>query len=156
VISDLKSLHLATIDWKCGKWSGMRGKYSREHLYHFVGGVKLKATDAIALAGYSDPQRLEPLKLFVATVFSAHMLGWLHAAFSHGVEVESHMDAAEGVLTEEQQGVSLVSELILKQHMVFRRAVPVTAATVAHYHRLAWEHYFVAGSIKTKVTSQGA
>lgn len=72
---------------------GTRGKYSREHEWHFAGRLSLKVTDA--LAAYRDAARLDPLKSYVATISSAHMLAWLHAAFSHEVEVESYLDMAE-------------------------------------------------------------
>jgi hypothetical protein len=51
----------------------------------------LKVSDALAPAGYREAARLDPLKSYVATIASAHMLAWLHAAFSH----EVHMRNAE-------------------------------------------------------------
>jgi len=75
-------IHLVTVDWKRGKWSGTQGKYSREHQWHFAGKLALKVTDALAPAAYRDQARLDPLKAYVATISSAHMLAWLHAAFS--------------------------------------------------------------------------
>jgi hypothetical protein len=47
-------IHLVTIDWSRGKWSGMAGKYSREHLWHFAGKLSLKVTDALAPMAYRD------------------------------------------------------------------------------------------------------
>ena len=44
-----ESIHLVTIDWTRGKWSGTRGKYSREHQWHFAGRLSLKVSDALAL-----------------------------------------------------------------------------------------------------------
>ena len=41
------------------------------------------------------------------------MLAWLHAAFSHGVEVERYLDAAEGVLSIQPDRRSWFSELTL-------------------------------------------
>ena len=67
-------------------------------MWHFGGKLALKVTDALSPAAYRDSARLDPLKSFVATVASAHMLSWLHVAFSHGAEVESYLDMAEGVL----------------------------------------------------------
>jgi len=67
-------------------------------VWHFGGKLALKVTDALSPAAYRDSARLDPLKSFVATVASAHMLSWLHVAFSHGAEVESYLDMAEGVL----------------------------------------------------------
>ena len=92
-------IHLVTIDWTRGKWSGVSGKCSREHLWHFADKLNPKVADALAPMAYRDTVRLHPLKSYVATVASAHMLAWLHAAFSHGVEVEKYLDTAEGVLT---------------------------------------------------------
>jgi hypothetical protein len=94
-----ESIHLVTIDWTRGKWSGTRGKYSREHQWHFAGRLSLKVSDALAPAGYREAERLDPLKSYVATIASAHMLAWLHAAFSHEVEVEKYLDTAEGMVS---------------------------------------------------------
>jgi hypothetical protein len=79
-------IHLVTVDWKRGKWSGAPGEYSQEHQWHFAGRLSLKVTDALAPAAYRDAARLDPLKSYVATISNAYMLAWLHAAFSHGVE----------------------------------------------------------------------
>jgi hypothetical protein len=38
-------VHLVTVDWQRGMWSGMRGKYSRDHEWHLAGRLKLKVTD---------------------------------------------------------------------------------------------------------------
>ena len=77
-------IHLVTIAWARGKWSGVLGNDSREHLWQFAGKLRLKVTDALAPMAYRDTVRLDPLKSYVVTVASAHMLAWLHAAFSHG------------------------------------------------------------------------
>ena len=47
-------IHLVTIDWVRGKWSGVPGKYSREHLWQFAGKLSLKVTDALAPMAYRD------------------------------------------------------------------------------------------------------
>jgi organic hydroperoxide reductase OsmC/OhrA len=145
-------IHLATIDWQRGKWSAARGKYSREHLWHFAEGLSLKVSDAIAPAAYRNGARLDPLKAFVAMISSAHMLAFLHAAFSHEAEVERYLDAAEGVLAEDSEGVYWVSDVILKPRVTFHSQHMVTAVAVTHFHELAQEHCFIARSLKTKVT----
>ena len=145
-------IHLVTIDWTRGKWSGVPGKYSREHLWHFAGKLNLKVTDALAPMAYRDTVRLDPLKSYVATVASAHMLAWLHAAFSHGVEVERYLDPAEGVLSILPDRRSWVSEVILKPHITFHPDQDVEAKVITHFHELASRDCFIARSIKTKVT----
>lgn len=149
-------IHLVTVDWKRGKWLGTPGKYSREHQWHFAGRLVLKVTDALAPAAYRDAARLDPLKSYVATISSAHMLAWLHAAFSHEVEVESYLDRAEGVMSLLPEGRSWVSEVILKPRVTFNAKQQVAASAIAHFHELAQQDCFIARSIKTKITIDSA
>lgn len=61
-------IHLVTIDWARGKWCGVPGKYSREHLSQFAEKFSLKVTDALApLVEQSAPLRSPP-QLAVAKV----------------------------------------------------------------------------------------
>lgn len=151
-----EAIHLVTIDWARGKWSGRRGKYAREHVWHFAGRLSLKVSDALAPAGYREAARLDPLKSYVATIASAHMLAWLHAAFSHEVEVESYLDKTEGVLSALPDGRCWVSEVILKPSITFASHQEVEASVIAHFHELAQRDCFIAQSIKTKVTIRSA
>lgn len=153
-MAERDSVHQATIDWTRGKWSDAKGKYSREHTWHLVGGAKLKASDAGALLpdGYRDKAQFNPENLFVATVASAHMLSWLHVAFGVGAEVETYRDAAEGVLSELSEGVYWVSEVILNPQVTFNARQEVKPSALARFHELAHEQCFIANSIKTKVT----
>lgn len=130
----------------------MPGKYSREHVWHFAGRLSLKVADALAPAAYQAPTKLDPLKSYVATIASAHMLAWLHAAFGHEVEVESYLDGAEGVLSPLPEGRCWVSEVILKPRVTFAAHQHVQASAIAHFHELAQHDCFIAQSIKTKVT----
>jgi len=80
------------------------------------------------------------------------MLAWLHAAFSHGVEVESYLDAAEGVLRILPDRRSWVSEVTLKPRITFHPSHDVEAKVIERFHELALQDCFIARSIKTKVT----
>lgn len=151
-MTEPESQHLTTIAWARGEWSHHKGKYSREHLWHFAGGVKLKASDSMAPEGYRDKLRLNPENLFVATIASAHMLSWLHIAFGMGAEIDSYVDDAEGVLTELPGGEYWISEVILVPKITFSAGFDVTPAAVAHIHELAQKDSFIAHSIKSKVT----
>jgi organic hydroperoxide reductase OsmC/OhrA len=109
-------------------------------------------TDALTPAAFRDTVRLDPLKSYVATISSAHMLEWLHAAFSHGTEMESYLDMAEGVMSVLPDGRSWASEVILKPRVTFDTKQKVTTAAIARFHELAQRDCFIALSIKTKVT----
>jgi hypothetical protein len=70
-----EAVSLATIDWRRGKWSSAKGKYSREHTWLLAGGVKLRVSDSESMVpeAYRDAVQLDPEKMFVATIASAHM-----------------------------------------------------------------------------------
>ncbi len=121
-MADDEQVHLATIDWDRGEWLHVKGKYSREHTWHLLGGGKLKASDSpfFLPAGLRDKAKLNAENLFVASISSAHMLTWLHIAFAMGIEVKSYRDEARGVLSEIEEGVYWVSEVILHPKIVRR------------------------------------
>jgi hypothetical protein len=77
-MTEPQSEHLASIDWQRGKWADVKGKYSREHTSWLVGGAKIKASDAYFLLPevYRDGAKVDPEKMFVATIASANMLLW--------------------------------------------------------------------------------
>jgi hypothetical protein len=107
MMTEAQSEHLASIDWQRGKWADAKGKYSREHTWWLAGGAKFKASDAYFLLpeGYRDGAKIDPEKMFVVTIASAHMLSWLHLAFGMGSEVLAYSDEAHGVMTELSEGV---------------------------------------------------
>ena len=158
VMMEAESQHLASVDWQRGKWADAKGKYSREHTWWLVGGAKFKASDAAFLlpAGYRDGTKVDPEKMFVATIASAHMLSWLHLAFGLGSEVLSYSDEAHGIMTELSEGVYWVSEVLLHPKITYSERSSATPAAEARLHELAHEQCFIANSIKTKVTVHSA
>jgi organic hydroperoxide reductase OsmC/OhrA len=144
----------ATIDWSRGKWSGVKGKYSREHAWVLDGGVKLRVSDSRSMLpdGYKDNVGVDPEKTFVATIAGAHMLSFLHLAFGMGVEVETYHDAAMGILSELSEEMYWVSEVILNPRITYHERSSASATAEARLHELAHEQCFIANSIKTTVT----
>jgi len=149
--------HLATIDWQRGAWTDKKGKYSRQHLW-VLAGTKLKAseTGAVLPAAYQDKTPIDPYNMFVATIASAHMLTWLHMAFSIDVEVERYVDRAYGVLTGLESGDCWISEVILHPKITLKAGYEMTPATMAHLHSHVPDHCYIARSIKAKVTVRSA
>jgi organic hydroperoxide reductase OsmC/OhrA len=148
-----EAVKLVIIDWQRGKWSSAKGKYSREHTWLLAGGVKLRVSDSDAMVpeAYRDGVRLDPKKMFVATIASAHMLSWLHLAFAMGAEVASYQDEAAGVLSELDSDLHRVSEVILNPQITYNERSRATATAEARLYELAHEHCFIANSVKTKV-----
>jgi organic hydroperoxide reductase OsmC/OhrA len=121
------------------------------------GGMRLRMSDSWMLLpeGYRDGARVDPQKMFVATIASAHMLSWLHIAFGYGIEVESYYDAAVGVLGEISPEVHWISEVILNPRITYNEGSSATTAAQAKLHELAHEQCFIANSIKTTVSVLG-
>jgi organic hydroperoxide reductase OsmC/OhrA len=148
---------LVTIGWDRGKGSNSPGRYSRQHQWRFISKLVVEATDAMRPADYGgDGGAIDPWMAYVAAIASGHMLAWLHAAFSHRVEVSGYRDQAEGVINQLPQGRSWVSEVILHPRVTLSAGQQVTAAQIAHFHELARRDCFIASSVKTKVTVESA
>jgi hypothetical protein len=149
---------LVAIGWERGKWSGSPGEYSRQHELRFIiSNLALEMTDAMCPPHYrGDGAVIDEWMAYVGAIASGHMLAWLHAAFSHGVEVAGYQDQAEGVLSQLPEGRSWVSEVILHPQVTLSAGQQVTAAQIAHFHELARRDCFIACSVKTKITIASA
>lgn len=106
----------------------------------------------MAPAAFRNPERLDALASYVATIASGHMLAFLHAAFSHEADVESYLDTTEGMLSPLPEGRFWVSEVILKPRVKFAAFQEVKPSAIAHFHELALRDCFIVQSVKTKVT----
>ena len=95
------SEHKAIIRWKCTSPDFIKGRYSREHVWTFDGGVTVSASAAPAVvpAPYSNPAHVDPEEAFVASISSCHMLTFLHLASKQGFQVDNYDDEAVGVVT---------------------------------------------------------
>jgi organic hydroperoxide reductase OsmC/OhrA len=72
------------------------------------------------------------------------MLSWLHVAFSHGAEVESYLDMAEGVLEKLSDEQSWISEIVLKPRVAFNARQQVEPSAIQHFHEMAHRDCFIA------------
>jgi hypothetical protein len=78
VMIDTDPQYPTTIAWSRGERSHHKGKYSRGRSWHFAGGVKLEATNSMALEGCRDEIRLHPESLFVRTSIQQ---GWCQRSY---------------------------------------------------------------------------
>src|SRR5437588_8447327 len=102
--------HKASIIWKNTGPEFLKGKYSREHLWRFDGGLRLQASPSPSNvpAPYSNPALIDPEEAFVASVASCHMLTYLFEAYKAGFAVESYEDDATGFMTKNEKGAAWV------------------------------------------------
>ena len=147
------SEHRASVHWSFSGADFRRGRYSREHVWRFDGGVSVPASPspAVVPAPYSNPAGVDPEEAFVAAVASCHMLTFLHVASKRGFVVERYADDAVGVMTKNERGRYWVSRVTLNPVIVYGAGAAPDREQLAELHHLAHEECFIANSIRTEV-----
>src|SRR5436190_790290 len=109
--SSRMSEHKAFISWKRTSPDFLKGKYSREHVWTFDGGLSVPASPSpsVVPVPYSNPANLDPEEAFVASISSCHMLTFLHVASRQGFQVDSYQDEAIGAMSKNDQGIPWIS-----------------------------------------------
>jgi organic hydroperoxide reductase OsmC/OhrA len=148
------SEHKAIVSWKCTSPDFLTGKYSREHIWKFDGGVTVLASPSpsVVPAPYSNPAHVDPEEAFVAAISSCHMLTYLYLACQQGFQVDSYRDEAVGVMSKNESGVSWIGSVALQPQIVYGGNKLPTPADEKRLHHMAHEQCFIANSIKTEVT----
>lgn len=146
------SQHTAIIRWQYSGHDFVKGKYSREHVWEFDGGISIAASPSpsVVLSPYSNPANVDPEEAFVAAVSSCHMMSFLYVASKAGVTVTSYNDHAVGDLTKNAAGKYWISKVTLQPRIEYAGITP-SAEQVEHLHHAAHEECYIANSIKTEV-----
>lgn len=135
-------------------WTGDLGQgtsdyrgYARSH--------EVSAPGRPAIAGSSDPgfrgdpARWNPEQLLVAALSECHMLWYLHLCSEAGVVVTGYVDAAQGTMTETDDGGGRFTEVVLRPHITVQAEDMIPAA--ARLHEPAHAKCFIAGSVNFPV-----
>lgn len=145
--------HRAIIEWTSTASAPdfVKGRYSREHMWTFDGGVTIPASPSpsVVPAPWSNPANVDPEEAYVASVASCHMLTFLYVAAKAGLIVESYRDEAVGVMTKNERGVAWISKITLTPAIVFASAPP--AEQLDALHHAAHDGCFIANSVKTEI-----
>ena len=151
------SEHKATIDWTRTSPDFLKGKYSREHTWHFDGGVTVSASPSpsVVPVPYSNPAHVDPEEAYVAAISSCHMLTYLYLAYQQGFQIDRYHDEAVGVMTKNERGVPWVSSVTLHPQSAYSGDKLPATADEERLHHMAHEECFIANSIKTEVTVRG-
>src|SRR5450432_2055091 len=104
------SNHTAVISWRRTSPDFLTGKYSREHVWTFDGGLTVPASPSPSNVPvpYSNPACVDPEEAFVASISSCHMLTFLYVAYKQGFQVDSYHDEATCVMAKNEKGVPWV------------------------------------------------
>ena len=148
------SEHKATIEWRFSGDDFVRGKFSREHVWSFDGGltVPASATPAVVPPPLSNPAAVDPEEAFVAALSSCHMLTFLFLAARAGFHVTSYHDDAVGQLTKNEKRIPWISSVELHPRVEYSGDKQPTPEEEDRLHHDAHEYCYIGNSVKTAVT----
>jgi organic hydroperoxide reductase OsmC/OhrA len=150
------AVYTAVVDWALREGDDFaRGRYSRAHTIAFDGGVTLPASASphVVPLPWSDPAGVDPEEMLVAAHSNCHMLTFLDLARRDGFFITRYRDAAEGVMSKQNNGKWAVTTVTLKPVITFQGREP-TAAEMDNLHHRAHEDCFIANSVKTEIVIQ--
>jgi organic hydroperoxide reductase OsmC/OhrA len=147
------SQHHATVEWQRRQAKFLDNQYSREHLWKFDGGAEIPASSSpqVVPVPYSNEEFIDPEEAFVASLSSCHMLWFLSIAAKHNFVVESYIDRAVGVMSNNEEGKLAVTSIHLYPHIIFDRNHLPTQEQIEAMHEEAHHSCFLANSVKAAV-----
>ncbi len=151
--------HTASVIWERPEGAKFTdNRYSRAHRWEFDGGavVPASAAPAVVPVPMSDPAGVDPEEAFIASLSSCHMLYFLFFAAKAGFVVDAYRDAAVGHMEKNADGGQWMSRVVLAPQIAFSGESTPDAAKLAALHDQAHHACFIANSVKTVVTVEGA
>lgn len=145
------SEHRAEIIWLRKGDTFSDQKYSRDHIWKFDGGLEISASasPSVVPIPYSSAEFVDPEEAFIASISSCHMLFFLSIAAKRGVIVNSYRDTAIGLLSENNNKLS-ISNVKLNPIVEFEGEKP-DGKSLAEIHSESHEKCFIANSVKTEI-----
>jgi len=151
------SEYSATIRWQRNPDEDYLGRqYSRIHQWAFDGGTTVSASPSphVVPAPYSREDAVDPEEAFVASLSSCHMLFFLELAAIQRFEVESYIDDAIGILSENAHGKMSMTKVTLRPRVTFSGGHLPDHERIKKIHHQAHERCYIANSVTTEVVVQ--
>ncbi|QUD86548.1 OsmC family protein [Phenylobacterium montanum] len=138
------------------EWTGDRGEgtasyraYDRDHVISAPGKPAIPGSSDPAFRG--DAARWNPEELLVASVSACHKLWYLHLCSEAGIAVRAYVDAAEGLMVEDEKGGHFTS-VTLRPEILIRAGDD--AALAERLHHRAHELCFIANSVNFPIACE--
>ncbi|BDZ38636.1 OsmC family protein [Microbacterium suwonense] len=135
-------------------WTGNRGTgtsgyrdYARDVTVSIDGKPDLLASADRPFRG--DPARWNPEDMLLAALSECHLLSYLHACVTAGVQVTSYRDQATGIMREDGRGGGAFAEVVLHPQVTVAEESMVETARSAHDQAHEW--CFIANSVNFPV-----
>lgn len=152
----MSNQYFAKIVWNSDGTVFQNGKYSREHLWIFDGGIEVKASSSphVVPLPFSVENAVDPEEAFVASISSCHMLWFLSIAAKKGFSVESYTDESSGIMGKNTEGKVAMLSVTLRPEVTFSGQHLPTHDVIAAMHETAHSECFIASSVKTEIFCQ--
>ena len=148
----------ATVAWRRDAQQFVDQRYSRAHAWRFDGGLKVPASSSpqSVPVPMSDPAAVDPEEALVAAASSCHMLFFLSLAAKAGFVVDEYLDHPCGTLDQDARGRMAMTRIALRPAIAFSGERLPSPAEVARLHEQAHALCYVANSLSTTITVEGA
>jgi organic hydroperoxide reductase OsmC/OhrA len=145
--------YTAEIHWKRSDNGFLSGKYSREHVWNFDGGLAVPASPSphVVPVPYSNPACVDPEEAFVAAIASCHMLTFLYLASRDGFQIDSYKDQAVGTMRKNERGIPWINQVKLSPRVEYGDSKLPSPSDERRLHHQAHEQCFIANSVKTEI-----
>ena len=146
--------HVATVDWRGpGAADVLAGRYSREHVVGFDGGVILpgSASPLGVRAPWSVEAAADPEEMLVAAVGACHMLTFIDLARRAGFATLSYRDRAAGRMGALPDGRLAVVRIALRPAIAWPPGGAPSAAELADLHARAHATCVIANSVIAEI-----
>ena len=144
----------ATTSWRRTSEDFTYDTYNRAHEVTFGGGEVVPWSAAPEFKG--DAHRVNPEEAFVAALSTCHLLTFLALAARKGWIVDTYTDAAFGVMERNSQGKYWVSRVTLRPKVTFSGEHQPSTDEISALHHTAHDNCFVANSVSSDVSIDGA
>ena len=146
--------HVATVDWRGpGEADVLAGRYTREHVVGFDGGVVLpgSASPSVVRAPWSAEAAADPEEMLVAAVAACHMLTFIDLARHVGYAVLSYRDRAAGRVGKRADGRFAVTRIALRPAIEWPPGKAPPQQALAELHEKAHAACFIANSVTAEI-----
>ena len=150
------SEYKATISWERNEASFTDNRYSRGHKWFFDGGITVPASASphVVPKPFSIEEAVDPEEAFVASISSCHMLFFLSIAAKRGYQVDSYVDEAIGIMSKDEHGKFVMSQVILRPQVTFSGHKLPQRDDIDEIHHESHHECYIANSVKTEIVCQ--
>lgn len=145
--------HTAGIRWQAGAEGFRKGRFSRDHAWHFDSGLEIQASasPAVVPAPWSDANALDPEQALVAALASCHMMSFLYLANRAGFDIDSYSDDAAGELGRRADGRHAMTRVTLRPQVGWATGGAPPAERQRELHDEAHALCFIANSVSCEI-----